>query len=83
VFQLLSSQGEAPTGLRYAGAAFAGLPDEVRQRVHKLATISGSPVGVNRKTATWLEPSLRLRVRHLRGDGGLGLRHASVKGLAK
>jgi hypothetical protein len=31
---------------------------------------------------TWLEPALRLKIRHLRGDEGTFLRHATVKGLA-
>jgi ATP-dependent DNA ligase len=69
--------------LVYAGAAFVGMPPEVREQVRELREIVRSPVsGTGRNTATWLEPTLRLKVRHLRGDEGSFLRHATVKGLA-
>ena len=69
--------------LVYAGAAFVGMPPEVRERTKELREIVRAPVsGTGRKTATWLEPTLRLKIRHLRGDEGSILRHATVKGLA-
>jgi ATP-dependent DNA ligase len=69
-------------GLEYAGGALVGMPKEVKARVDALAQISIPPIAVpGRKKATWLEPTLRLRVRHLRGTGS-EIRHASVRGLA-
>ena len=68
--------------LVYAGAAFVGMPHEVREQVKELREIVRAPVsGVGRKAATWLEPTLRLKIRHFRGEGAF-LRHATVKGLA-
>ena len=70
--------------LVYAGAALVGLPKEVRERVNKLSPINRPPVhDTGRKSATWLPPEVRLRIRHLRGEEGTFLRHASVKGLAE
>ena len=69
--------------LIYAGAALVGLPKEVRERVDALSPITRPPVhDTGRKSATWLPPEVRLRIRHLRGEEGSFLRHASVKGLA-
>jgi bifunctional non-homologous end joining protein LigD len=77
---LLAKEGDA--GLEYAGGAFVGLPKEVRAAVDALPEVASAPITVRgRRRATWLEPSLRLKVRHLRGTGS-EIRHASVRGLA-
>jgi hypothetical protein len=60
------------------------MPPEVREQVKELREIGRAPVSDSgRKTATWLEPTLRLRIRHLRGDEGAFLRHATVRGLVE
>jgi bifunctional non-homologous end joining protein LigD len=67
----------------FAGAAQVGLPDEVGDRVAELQPVARAPVtGHGRQSATWLEPILKVKVRHRRGDAGNDLRHASVIGLA-
>jgi ATP-dependent DNA ligase len=67
----------------FAGAALVGLPDEVGDRVAELQPVARAPVtGHGRQSATWLEPILKVKVRHRRGEAGNDLRHASVVGLA-
>jgi len=67
----------------FAGAALVGLPDEVGDRVAQLQPVARAPIsGHGRKSATWLEPVLKVKVRHRRGEAGNDLRHASVIGLA-
>jgi bifunctional non-homologous end joining protein LigD len=67
----------------FAGAALVGLPDEVGDRVAELQPVARAPVsGHGRRSATWLEPILKVKVRHRRGEAGNDLRDASVIGLA-
>jgi ATP-dependent DNA ligase len=69
--------------LTFAGAALVGLPKEVSNQVARLTPIVRAPVpGHGRKSATWLPPLVRVKVRHRRGEAGSDLRHASVVGLA-
>jgi bifunctional non-homologous end joining protein LigD len=77
---LLAKDGN--DGLEYVGGALVGMPKEVKARVDALSEIVRPPIAVpGRGKATWLEPTLRLRVRHLRGTGS-EIRHALVRGLA-
>jgi ATP-dependent DNA ligase len=75
---------EADGKLQFAGTAFLTLAgksrDELQKRIEKLlATKPPVPQRVWRKPQ-WLEPQLRVRVRHLAGGGAL--RHATVLGTA-
>jgi bifunctional non-homologous end joining protein LigD len=77
---LLAKDGE--DGLEYAGGALVGMPTEVKAEIDRLAEIPRPLIAVpGRRKATWLDPTLRLRIRHLRGTGS-EIRHASVVGLA-
>jgi bifunctional non-homologous end joining protein LigD len=70
---------ETDEGPRYAGSAFVTLPQPDRgefwTRVEALAA-EKSPIRSIRKNAIFVRPALRVRAKHLRGEGGL--RHASL-----
>jgi bifunctional non-homologous end joining protein LigD len=68
----------------FAGAALVGLPDEVGDRVAELQPVARAPVSGHDRAGvtTWLEPILRVKVRHRRAEAGSDLRHASVIGFA-
>jgi len=71
--------------LRFAGTAFLTLSGEARQTLQeRLERLSTDKAPMRLRVArkpSWLEPELRVRVKHL--AGGNTLRHASVRGLAK
>lgn len=71
---------ETNHGLEYAGRATLALPAEDRQRfwrtIDRLRRTAPSLPMDKGKLVDWLEPELRARVRHLRGEENL--RHAKV-----
>jgi bifunctional non-homologous end joining protein LigD len=71
-------------GLTYAGAAFIGLPTEVREglqiRLAALNTTRPPFLELRSRTAQWAKPKLVVRVRHL--AGAKGLCHAVVKAIS-
>jgi bifunctional non-homologous end joining protein LigD len=73
---------ETGDGPRYAGRAFVTLSQPERgefwTRVKALAA-EKPPIRSTRKKAIFVRPMLRVRAKHLRGDGGL--RHASLIGI--
>jgi len=68
---------------KYAGMAFMTFGEkvysELARQVEALSMTACAVKGLKRPRATWLEPEIRVRVRHLRT--GKGLRHASVKAI--
>jgi DNA ligase D-like protein (predicted ligase) len=78
---LLASERDGQ--LRFAGPAILHLPREFRrawaERMAELALAKPPLSGLKRKSAQWLRPELRVRVRHLKAKGTL--RHATVKQL--
>lgn len=70
---------ETEEGLIYAGGAMLTLSTKERDRfwttVERLSR-STPPLSIERRKAAWVEPKLRARVRHLRGEEKL--RHATV-----
>ena len=79
---LLASEREGE--LVYAGGASLAMSEKDRNRLTKqFETLSTPKAAIRlegRKNATWIKPKVRVRVRHLKGSGGL--RHAMVKGFA-
>ena len=76
---------EAAGGLVYAGAAFVTLPQPAREQFWTRTEAIKIPKAVvpelrngNRK-ASFVRPELRVRARHLRGEGML--RHATLTAL--
>ena len=71
---------ETPHGLEYAGGAMLTLPAKERDRfwseIEGLRRSTPPVTTEKRKAAQWIEPRLRARVRHLRGEEKL--RHATV-----
>jgi ATP-dependent DNA ligase len=69
--------------LAFAGPAVLNPPQALRaasrERMAALALAKPPLRGLKRKSAQWLKPELRVRVKHLKAKGIL--RHASVKGL--
>jgi bifunctional non-homologous end joining protein LigD len=67
--------------LEFAGPAILNPPQALRaawrERMAELALAKPPLSGLKRKSAQWLRPELRVRVRHLRAKGTL--RHATVK----
>jgi bifunctional non-homologous end joining protein LigD len=67
--------------LEFAGPAILHVPKEFRtawaERMAELALTMPPLRGLKRKSAQWLRPELRVRVRHLKAKGTL--RHATVK----
>ena len=75
---------EGPTGFKYTGMAFMTFGEKLHGELSRKADALSRPAcavkGLRRPRATWLEPEIRIRVRHLRN--GKGLRHASVRAFA-
>jgi hypothetical protein len=69
--------------LEFAGPAILHLPKEFRsawaERMAELALGKPPLSRLKRKSAQWLRPELRVRVRHLKAKGTL--RHGTVKHL--
>lgn len=76
---------ETEDGLEYAGGAAVTLPASAREQFYRateeLARARPLPCAPRSKKARWLEPCLRVRVRHLKGSDKV--RHATVVGLAR
>lgn len=71
---------ETPEGLVYAGSAFLSMPAPMREVLRSTCEqikIAEPAVDVRTRDAWWFRPELRIRVKHLRGEGGM-LRHASA-----
>lgn len=71
---------ETPHGLEYVGGAMLTLSNYDRQRFWEAVDILSRPTPALKldkaKKAQWLEPRIRARIRHLRGEEKL--RHATV-----
>ena len=71
---------ETPHGLEYVGGAMLTLTAKEREKFWQTAELlrrPSPPLKIDkRKGAQWMQPSLRARVRHLRGEEKL--RHATV-----
>ncbi|RWH86468.1 MAG: ATP-dependent DNA ligase [Mesorhizobium sp.] len=77
-FALLAEPG---TG-KYVGSAFITLGRDMRERLWKRVQEHAGPPPKemkNRPATQWVEPGLKLRVKHLRGDHS-HIRHASLLG---
>jgi DNA ligase D-like protein (predicted ligase) len=73
---------ETEGGLEYAGGAAVTLAQPGRDRFWREAKSLMTPtpaIATPTKKAQWLEPQLRVRARHLRGEGNL--RHAIISTL--
>lgn len=72
---------ETDAGLAYAGSAILAMPATMRDELRNVCELIkiGRPAvpGVRDREAWWFKPKLRVRVRHLRGEGGM-LRHATA-----
>jgi bifunctional non-homologous end joining protein LigD len=72
-----------PDAFTYAGSAFVTLPQTARYRFWREAAAlridSPAVRGIARRAAAFVRPSLRVRAKHLKGEGML--RHASLTGL--
>ncbi len=79
-FALLAEPG---TG-RYVGSAFISVGREMRERLWKRVQdhAGAPPKAMKKRPATqWVEPGVKLRVKHLRGDHS-HIRHASLLGFS-
>ncbi len=75
---------ETATGLVYAGSAFLAMSDPMREVLRTTCErikIARPAVEARLSGAWWFRPELRIRVKHLRSEGGM-LRHASALGIA-
>lgn len=71
---------ESADGLVYAGSAFLSMPAAMRDELREVCEaikVDRPPVEARSSGAWWFRPELRIRVKHLRGEGGM-LRHASA-----
>ncbi|QIA25746.1 ATP-dependent DNA ligase [Mesorhizobium sp. AA22] len=76
-FALMAERG---TG-RYVGSAFITLNREMRERLWKRVQEHAGPPpkGMKRPATQWVQPGLKLRVKHLRGEHS-HIRYASLLG---
>ncbi|MER9125435.1 ATP-dependent DNA ligase [Mesorhizobium sp. M0959] len=77
-FALMAEPG---TG-KYVGSAFISLGRDMKERLWKRVKEHAGPPpeGVKKRPATqWVEPGVKLRIKHLRGDHS-HIRHASLLG---
>lgn len=73
---------EDPEGLEYVGGAMVTLTDAERERFWRAAELHAStkpPIPIAKRGASWLQPNIRVRARHLKGAGKL--RHATLQKL--
>lgn len=71
---------ETTAGLIFAGSAFLSMPAAMRDELRVICEtikVDRPAVEVRSRDAWWFRPQLRIRVKHLRGEGGM-LRHASA-----
>lgn len=68
-----------PGTRKYVGSAFITLNQEMRERLWKRVQERAGPPpkGMKRPATVWVQPGIKARVKHLRGE--TGLRHASLQ----